>query len=124
MSLCLTLDWDLTIVDALATVVYSPFHVCRAIEYTYRRLVGMRIKPGFHQEVKAMLANISGCTHLTELIGPLATTAMQAQAASDVREQNTSRTSRIGGCHALRKYGNVVKAFYPESFEATAQGGY
>ena len=93
MRLCLTLDWDLTVKDAVAMVVHSPFRVCGEIADAYRRLVGMQIKPGFHREVKVMLANVSGCTHLTELIGPLATTAMQAQAASDVREKNISKTS-------------------------------
>ena len=53
---------------------------CDAIVPAYRKLVGLAIRPGYHQRVKELLGGVRGCTHITELAGSLATAAFQTLA--------------------------------------------
>src|ERR1700737_3461062 len=54
----------------------TPIHdMCPAITPNFQRLVGLRIGPGFNARVREQLGGTEGCTHLVELMGPLATTA-------------------------------------------------
>ncbi len=77
MSLRLTLDDNVTILAAQAITQASPYAECADISASYAQLVGMRIEGGFNQAVKKMYRGALGCTHITDLIGPVATTALQ-----------------------------------------------
>jgi hypothetical protein len=77
MSLRLTLDDDFTIVAAEAVTHAAPYPDCQDINASYGQLVGLRIEAGFTQAVKKLLRGTQGCTHLTDLLGPVATTALQ-----------------------------------------------
>lgn len=77
MSLRLVLDDSFTILAAQAQTQASPYADCADISASYAQLVGMRIEAGFNQAVKKMYRGALGCTHITDLIGPVATTALQ-----------------------------------------------
>lgn len=77
MQIRLTLDDRLTIRAAEATTLASPFAVCPGATAVFANLVGLRVKPGWMKEVKARIGGAHGCTHITELLGPVATTAFQ-----------------------------------------------
>ncbi len=77
MSLRLTLDDNFTIVAAQALTQAAPYGECADISASYAQLVGMRIEGGFNQAVKKLYRGALGCTHITDLIGPVATTALQ-----------------------------------------------
>lgn len=75
-------------------------------------------------EVKARLGGVHGCTHLTELIGVLATTAMQAIFAL-LRTERGSRPSAdeqgpmpmptlVNSCHTHRIDGEAIRVHWPE----------
>lgn len=126
MSLCLTIDRDRLIHDVVAHTVEGPHAVCGAITGRYRRLIGQRIQPGFTGVVKRLFRAELGCTHMTELLPPMATTAFQMlwSGADDVtdRDPPEHRHSPLGGCHALKTDGEFVRLHFPEQYTGPAAG--
>lgn len=118
MVLCLTVDSSFLIHAAVARTIDSPYGVCGRIAADYGRLAGMRIEPGFNVAVKRMFKGVQGCSHITELLPALATTAFQVIWADsrnhDNRRASTGqpRSSPLGGCHALRLDGEVVRRHF------------
>ncbi|XAH21527.1 DUF2889 domain-containing protein [Xylophilus sp. GW821-FHT01B05] len=77
MKVRLTIDRDFVIRDAEAQTLQAPYGVCGDIAGSYRQLVGLRIESGFTQTVKRRSRGVLGCSHMTELPPPMATTASQ-----------------------------------------------
>ncbi|MNH30060.1 hypothetical protein D3C79_903300 [compost metagenome] len=90
----------------------TPF--CSEVNGAYARLAGLKIGPGFKKRVAGVVGGVSGCTHLTELLGPIATTAFQTvgQAVMAEKTQGDEITPRqwvIDGCHAYRAGGEIAR---------------
>jgi hypothetical protein len=81
MSIRLTLDTRYTIVDVEAATDQSPYPICGNVTPDFKKLIGLRIGSGFHREVRARLGGVHGCTHIVELLGPVATTAYQTMSS-------------------------------------------
>lgn len=118
MRVRMTLDADRRIVDLQAFSEHTPYPDCAEIEPVYRQLVGWRIEPGFTRELKRLFRGVRGCSHMTELIPPMASTAFQVLWAhgnfEGVDEEGSGRrTSPLGGCHALRVDGRIVRTYFP-----------
>jgi len=77
MWLRLTLDDKKNIVDADASIDYAPFAICPEITQAYKRLIGEKIGPGWSKRIREMFSGTNKCTHLSELLGPMASTAYQ-----------------------------------------------
>lgn len=123
LSLRLTIDTRLTIVDAEAVSDAVPYPgYCNTIGPAYKHLVGLNLLKGFRQELKQRLSGIDGCTHLTELAQILPTAAIQAFAGevfastsdgTGKNEQNDQKPFQLDRCHALRTDGAAVAEYYP-----------
>jgi hypothetical protein len=123
MRLCVTVDATLTIVDATAHTVHGPHGECPQINDAYAALKGLTIGSGFIAAVKLRFKGAGGCTHLTELIGTVATVAYQTlwpvlalrYAANDQAGGDPARkpAPTIGTCFALRADGDVVRMRWP-----------
>jgi hypothetical protein len=120
MRLRITVDQTLTIVDAHALTEHSPHGECRMVAAAYAGLTGLTIGPGFLAAAKTRFRGIDGCTHLTELIGPVVTTAIQT-VISAKEQQAGSETDHADGqywpqirlvdsCHAWRRGGEAFNA--------------
>lgn len=114
MSLRIALDDSFTIVEAEAVSHQVPYADCVDINATYKQLIGLRIQPGFNQAVKMRFRGALGCTHLTDLLGPLATTALQSIRPAMERRRyqqglppadDGPRPALLDSCHGLRKEG-------------------
>lgn len=118
MWLRLTLDEDLTVVAAAAVTDAAPFAVCDAVTPAFARLEGLTIGPGWRRAVAQRLGGVHGCTHLVELLAPLATVAMQTILPVRRREAPPEAAARpprhLDSCHALRRDGPVVREHHPE----------
>ncbi len=118
MWLRLTIDDDLLIHAAEAATDAGPYQVCPEITPNYAVLAGERIKSGYTRRVKELLGGVKGCTHLVELLGPIATTAFQTTVAARSRKgaqgPRRRRPGIINTCHALAEDGAVVKRLWPE----------
>lgn len=78
MRVRLTLTHRLEIVGAEAVTLKSPYRICPEAAPLFSNLVGLQIGPGWMREVKARYGGAHGCTHILELLGPMATTAYQS----------------------------------------------
>jgi hypothetical protein len=123
MHLSITIDADLVIRRVEARTETGPTPFCAEINAAYRQLEGLRIGSGFRQQARARLGGANGCTHLTELLAPLATTAMQT-VMSVQREQMpwhaklagdapVARPWILGTCHAYRIDGEAANVIWP-----------
>ncbi|KAF1061184.1 DUF2889 domain-containing protein [Variovorax sp.] len=124
MGLCLTVDEGLRIVAARAWTEHAPNAECMDIGASYEALVGLSIGPGFTSRVKERFGGAAGCTHLTELLGPVATTAFQtlfpvfeqrrrARLRSDPEGAARTRPPLLDSCFALRAEGEVARGRWP-----------
>ena len=77
MWMRLTVTDRFEVVDIEAVIEKSPFVVCGGVSADYKQLVGLTIGAGWNRAIKERLGGVRGCTHLTELLGPIATTAFQ-----------------------------------------------
>jgi len=96
MSIRLTIDHTFTIVDAEAVTDKSPYSMCGDIAPAFRKLIGLRIGGGFHRAVRERLGGVHGCTHIVELLGPVATTAFQTVSSKKARDLNREHRENTG----------------------------
>lgn len=119
MCMVVTIDSKLVIHRIEAHTDSAPSRFCAEINDAYRHLEGLSIGAGFMKEVKRRLAGPKGCTHLTELLGPIATTAIQTlmglrkitsvQPESDDAGKTVQAHPMIDTCHAWRAGGDVMQ---------------
>ncbi|WP_420548582.1 DUF2889 domain-containing protein [Curvivirga sp.] len=126
MYLRLTVDDKLNIHDAEAKTDFGPYNICAANNDAYKKLIGEQIKPGFTGITRQLFKGIKGCTHMTELLGPIATTAFQSVFASSRKAKEIigqplpeidpdapmKRPPHLNTCHALDIKGPVVEELY------------
>lgn len=118
MWLRITVDKRLNIVAAEAQSDAMPYRGhCDRITPDYQKLVGMSLSPGFAGKVREMFGGIRGCTHITELIGSVATTAYQTL-AGEVKLPDEMKPFQLDKCHALVTDGPVVATYYPKWYRA------
>ncbi|QRY77803.1 DUF2889 domain-containing protein [Pseudomonas sp. PDNC002] len=119
MRLVMVLDWDLVIHSVEAFSEQAPTPECGQVTEAYRALAGVRIGAGFKRRVAERVGGTVGCTHLTELLGPMATTAIQTlaplqqkrlreRAAADPSFQMPSHWV-LNTCHAYREEGEAAR---------------
>lgn len=136
MWIRLTITDGLTITAVEAVTDASPFQICPNITPNFQRLVGLTIRPGFTAQVRDRLGGVEGCTHLVELLGPVATTAFQtvfpylnklrreagnADGKPSAPMVEGKRPPLLDTCHAFDSTGPVVAKYWPE-FARPAQG--
>lgn len=125
MLLRVTIDKDFVIQDVVAATEYSPFQMCPEITPVYKSLVGIKMGLGWRKAIRMKVGGVQGCTHLTELLFPMATVAMQSiwplvrhrknQADSAVEESNKPPVV-LNTCHAWSTDSVVVKENAPKFY--------
>lgn len=124
MRMRIAVDTEFMIHEAVAETVRAPYDACPEICSSYGQLVGLQLGPGFQKQLRARLGGNHGCTHLTELLSPVATTAMQTvwhvrdqlekpRSERKFRTGKNGRPAEIDGCHALHVDGEAVRLHYP-----------
>ncbi len=125
MRIRLTIDSNMRIHAAAQSTEYSPYHYCHQVEHFCKNLVGQHIGPGWTRKVKTLMGSSSGCTHITELLGPVATTAFQTlvkarsehTAQPPEPSQPTTPPRLLNTCHALQATSPVVKGLWPAFYQ-------
>lgn len=123
MRIQVTVDRELVIQDVQVHSDATPTAFCTDSNASYAALKGLKIGAGFTAKVRALLGGTKGCTHLTELLGPLATTAIQTMHAHH-REINPVQAFLEGDeplprpvfaetCQAYRSDGEALKIIWP-----------
>ena len=78
MGVRLVFDEGLVIQDVSTFMDSTPYPGCLGGGLALRSLTGLRIGGGWSKEVKTRLGGAASCTHLMELLIPMATTAIQS----------------------------------------------
>jgi hypothetical protein len=114
----LTIDLDMIVHDVEACTDAGPYPICGDITVNFKRLVGLKIGPGWRREIAARVGGIHGCTHLVELLGPLGTTAFQstgrAREARNAGKPITKKPYQIGSCHVYADDAEAVRERWPQ----------
>ncbi|MFN7750687.1 MAG: DUF2889 domain-containing protein [Pseudomonadota bacterium] len=125
MRIRLTIDLDFVIHDCVAATEQSPYSHCGDVTPGMRALIGQRIGPGWRRRTLELLGGTRGCTHLVELLVPMATTAYQATGrARAEREQATTsdrRPYQIDACHVYRSDGPAVLQRWPRWYTGPSE---
>jgi len=120
MWIRLTVDTDLVVHDVEVCTDHSPYSVCGGIVENFKALKGLTIKAGWTQKTRHLLGGTKGCTHLLELLGPVATTAFQtlypARIKRDDAVERTRRPGLIDSCHAYASDGPIVLRRWPQFY--------
>ena len=92
MVLRITIDRDRVIRHAEAITITGPYAICPTANAVFDNLVGLQIGPGWRRKVQAAIGGRHGCTHITELLGPVATIAYQTLYGEEARQKRQSGT--------------------------------
>jgi hypothetical protein len=121
MWLRITVDNDMLIHEAEAVTVSSPFNICPNITRNFTQLKGIQIKSGWRSSVNKLVGGTQGCTHLVELLNPLATTAFQTIYPLISQEMTSAIPGKkpllLGSCHAYASDSLVVKRQWTEHYD-------
>ncbi|MCG8415262.1 MAG: DUF2889 domain-containing protein [Pseudomonadales bacterium] len=118
MLLRVTIDDNFEIRDIEAVTDNSPFEMCPSITPSYKSLIGIKMGPGWRKAIRMKVGGVQGCTHLTELLFPMATVAMQTiwPIKSQRRKENFEEAPKskkrpvvLDTCHAWSTDSPVVR---------------
>jgi len=121
MAVRLTLDAQMVVRDIAVDMRSTPYAACQGAAPEFRSLIGRRIGPGWRSAVNEAVGGTRGCTHVRELLFPMATVAFQTMvgwrddedAAGD-RGAPAERPYFLDGCKAWASDGEVVVQLYPQ----------
>ena len=90
MHVRITIDNDLIVQSAEAVTLAGPYEICPAANDVFAELTGLQIGPGWRRRMMAAIGGRHGCTHITELMGPVATIAYQTRYGEEARQRRES----------------------------------
>jgi len=100
----------------------TPYGLCKEAESTLSVLIGEQIASGWSAKVKERLRGAASCTHLMEVLIPMATTTLQGIRGLR-RERNPLPDESIDpraldSCYAYARHRDVVKVNWPQHYRA------
>ncbi len=126
MRVRITVDDDLTIVEAEAVSLSTPYDICPLAALNFKRLAGIRIGAGYMRKVKERFGRDQGCTHILELMYPLGTTAFQTvfpyreyqrQQEGMSEGESMQNPQLLNSCYAFSSRRSVVQRLWPDKYE-------
>ena len=118
----LTVDGDFVVRGIEAASDVTPWPVCKEAGVALQALVGEALVRGWGAKVKEKLRGAAGCTHLTEMLIPLATTALQGLYGLQPLEGRTASIgSLVDSCYAFDHSREVVKRLAPMHYQPLSQ---
>lgn len=104
----------------------APYEVCPWGGQALQAMKGVRIAAGWSSEVRNRLAGARSCTHLMELLLPMATTAIQSMSAMRIGRPDAldanGRPKQIDSCYAYAAERDLVKRRWPQFHRPAASG--
>ena len=123
MAVRLTLDEQMTVRDIAVDMPSTPYPACQGAAPSFKGLIGRRIGPGWRRAVNECVGGTLGCTHVRELLLPMATVAYQTMvgwkddsetASVSAPSAGEGRPYFLDGCKAWASDGDVVVQLYPQ----------
>lgn len=125
MRVRVTIDADFMVHAVEAVTDNSPFEICPDIATNYASLKGLRMGPGWREGIRERVGGVAGCTHITELLYPMATVAFQTLTPLKKHRQNRGdsdisafgkRPVVLNTCHAWSTDSPVVRKNAPQFY--------
>ena len=92
MILRITINKNRVIQYAEAITITGPYAICPTANKVFHNLVGLQIGPGWRRKAQAAIGGRHGCTHITELLNPVATIAYQTLYGEKARQDRQLST--------------------------------
>jgi hypothetical protein len=118
MGVRLVFDDHLVIQGVTTFTDAAPYDQCPEGGRALESLIGVRMTSGWSREVRSRLGGERSCTHLRELLIPMATAAFQA--LGDIRKDwpealdESGRPKKIDSCYAYGAQREVVRMVWPQ----------
>jgi hypothetical protein len=128
MALRLTIDNDMVVRDIEVAMLSVPYALCASVVPAFKGLIGRKIGAGWRRAVQDCVGGVKGCTHVRELLLPVATVAFQTlggwpeegqPAPTPDPDCQTERPHFVDGCKAWATDGEVVAMLYPQFHRKT-----
>lgn len=120
MSVRLTIDDDFVVRDVEAQTDAGPYAVCPAVTPNFKRLIGAQVARGWRRRLLETVGGVEGCTHITEMLGAMATVAFQTlypmRARMGTLKPKSGKPGLIDSCHTFRSDGEVVQRTWPDYY--------
>jgi hypothetical protein len=125
MSIRIAIDEGMTIREAAAVMDHTPYNYCKTITPVFDNLVGITIGAGWTRKAVETVGGVHGCTHLSELLRSMATTAFQTmvsvkharQAEDEDQSYDDYVPVLINTCHTHAEDSPVVKENWPDFYK-------
>ena len=118
LRLRLTVDKDRVVRDIETSSDVAPYEDCQTVAPAYKSLIGAKLSLGWRRAVNEAVGGVKGCTHLRELLMPMATVAFQTmeggqKAANRALDPNAPAPFFMNQCKAWSASGKLVGELYP-----------
>jgi hypothetical protein len=123
MAVRLTLDTEMVVRDIAVDMPDTPYDACQGAAPSFKSLIGRRVGPGWRSAVNECVGGTQGCTHVRELLFPMATVAFQTmvgwgedadESAARPAGADGGRPYFLDGCKAWAADGDIVVKLYPQ----------
>lgn len=122
MGVRLIFDASMLVVDVQTFTDAAPYEICPAGGAALQAMKGVRIGQGWSGEVRRRLVGAESCTHLKELLLPMATAAIQAMSPVNAHKGDrldaNGRPWQIDACYAYSAERPLVQQRWPQFYQA------
>ncbi|GAA4414397.1 DUF2889 domain-containing protein [Quisquiliibacterium transsilvanicum] len=125
MAVRLTLDDRMVVQGVEVSMPATPYTTCLTAAPAYQGLIGRQVGLGWRRAVNECVGGTRGCTHVRELLFPMATVAFQTMGGwkeketgtenlDDVPANASGRPYFLDGCKSWAVDGPVVARLHPQ----------
>lgn len=120
MRIRLVYDFSMKIHDVFTDTLDAPYVPCYDAPPTLQQLKGLSMAKGWNSEVRRLFSGDKCCTHLMNMLGPMAATAYQGltveRAGLPTAVDAHGKPLKIGSCYAYRTDREVVLQMWPRYY--------
>lgn len=121
MAVTLVFDEQMTVLAVRAGTDSAPYDSCFEAPATLQTLVGLRLASGWSSEVRKRLSGAACCSHLKEILVPMATVAYQTLTMLRAARPDILNPSgvpvKIDSCYAYARHRDVVRRKWPAYYQ-------
>lgn len=117
----LTVGDDLIVKAIEVGMAAHPYEACLGAPPSFQALVGKSVGPGWRKTVQACVGGVNGCTHVRELLFPMATVAFQTvlgwpedDGSGEAPPVTGDPKGFLNGCTAWDASGERVRIAHPQ----------
>jgi len=118
MWIRLVYDEHMLVHDVFAGTEAAPYGECSNAPAALSKLKGLSMTAGWSQDIRARLGGALGCTHLTQMLQPMASTAFQTLSKIRLSQPSpldpSGKPYKIDSCWSYAAGRSLVKQRWPQ----------